>query len=180
MSSDERDGGRKESPDDTDVVIGKVVSVNVPRRELRITPETSHPERFHNLHDLRLSIGNRAIVFELEKVRVTKSFVIAHVVTQDDELVSKARGANVVVSRSQRFRLPENEYYIDDLIGLIVKDTNGNVVGRISEVWNTPANDIYRVVNDDGEEILLPAIEEVIIEVAIEAGVMTANTSLLG
>jgi 16S rRNA processing protein RimM len=179
LSNDGPGGGLREGPEDTDVVIGKVVSVNVPRRALRIAPETSHPERFHLLRDLRLKIGTQVAVFEIRKLRVTKALVIAEIVAEDDELVSKARGAKVLVSRSQRFQLPDNEYYIDDLVGMLVKDANGAVLGKISEIWTTPANDIYRVVGEEGAETLLPAIEGVILKVDTEAGVMTVNMSLL-
>ena len=84
-----------------------------------------------------------------------------------------------MVPRSERFPLPENEYYVDDLIGLVVKDQKGKVIGQLSEIWETPANDIYRVLDDGGREVLLPAIEEVILKVDTEGGEMVADTSNL-
>lgn len=173
-------GQQTGGPDEHDIIIGKVVSVNVLRRELRIAPTTSHPERFHELRSLRLRLRNHQI-FQLavRSVRMTPSTVIATVETEDDAQVALTRGAEVVVRWSDRFRLPENEYYVDDLIGLIVKDKQGRAVGRLREIWNTPANDIYRVLDDEGHEILLPAIEDVILKVDLDSGEITADVSLV-
>ena len=85
----------------------------------------------------------------------------------------------MVVSRSERFPLPQDEYYIDDLIGLVVKDSTGRELGRLKEVWHTPANDIYQVLDERGREILLPAIEDVIVSIDIERGELIADTSIL-
>lgn len=180
MSSDSQRGPLGGSPGERDIVIGKVVSVNVPRRELRIAPETSHPERFHALRHLRLKTRQEQTnLFAVERVRVTKSAVIAKVEAEDDSQIASARGALVMVPLSERFPLPENEYYVDDLVGLTVKDKEGSVVGRLCEIWTTPANDIYRVLGEDGRETLLPAIEDVVLKVDIESGEMIADISRL-
>lgn len=173
-------GQHSGDPDERDIIIGKVVSVHVPRRELRIAPTTSHPERFHELRSLRLRVpSHHTCQVAVRSIRITGSAVIATVETEDDAQVASFRGAEIVVRWSERFQLPENEYYVDDLIGLLVKDTEGRVVGRLREIWNTPANDIYRVVDDNGREILLPAIEDVILTVDTDAGEITADVSMM-
>jgi len=173
-------GQQSGEPDERDIIIGKVVSVHVLRRELRIAPTTSHPERFHDLHSLRLRLRNHhTFRLAVRNIRVTGSAVIATVEAEDDAQAASARGADVVVRWSERFRLPENEYYVDELIGLVVKDKQGRFVGRLREIWNTPANDIYRVVDDKGREMLLPAIEDVILAVDIAGGEITADISIV-
>ena len=180
LSSNSRNGRQGEKDAERDIIIGKIVSVNVPRRTVRISPETSYPERFHELRELRLRTkqGGR-LRLALEGVRITQSVVIAEVAVDSDETIASARGAVVVVPLSERFRLPENEYYEDDLIGLVVRDAEGSVIGRLREIWDTPANDIYQVLDDEGREILLPAVDEVILKVDIEAGEMVADISNL-
>ncbi len=161
-------------------MIGKVVSVNVPRRELRIVPETSHPERFHEMRELCLKTKQgQTLRLTLGGVRIIKSAVVAKVETDDEDQIASTRGAKIVVARSERFPLPEDEYYVDDLIGLVVKDKEGSIIGRLTEIWETPANDVYQVLDDDGHEILLPAIEDVVLRVDIEGGEMVADTSNL-
>jgi 16S rRNA processing protein RimM len=178
LSNNPRKGRHCEDSLEQEVIIGKVVSVNIPRRELRIAPETSHPERFHGLKEILLKAeGGRIIRLVLGGMRAAGSAFVAKVETDDDNVLASIRKASVIVSREDRFRLPENEYYIDDIVGLVVKDEGGKIIGRLSEVLETPANDIYQVIDDEGRETLLPAIEDVILHVDIEGGEMKVDIS---
>jgi 16S rRNA processing protein RimM len=180
LSNEPERGLASGSPDENDIIIGKVVSVNVPRREVRIAPETSHPERFHLLRQLRLKTKeNRALILPVVSVRVTRQGVIARIDSENADEIAAARGATVFVPRSERFPLPRDEYYIDDLLGLVVKDPGGRVVGRVAEVWRTPANDIYQVLDEAGREFLVPAVEDVVITIDLERGEMIANIAIL-
>ncbi len=181
LSSNPERGHEGRSPyEESDVVIGRVISVNVPRRELRIAPDTSHPERFHSLRQLRLQTADKKIlILPIVSIRLTEKAAIAKVECTDADEIAGTRGALVMVRLSERFPLPEHEYYIDDLIGLRVKDPSGRVLGFLKEVWQTSANDIYQVVDDRGGEILLPAIEDVIIRVDLESGELIADISTL-
>ena len=175
MSSDTPNSGKS---GETDIIIGRVVSVNVPKRQIRIAPETSYPERFERMRELRLRTGAGAeVVVTLDDIRVTQKAVIASVRSESGEEIASFRGAKVVVRRSERHPLPEGEHYADDLVGLTVKDTSGGVIGILREVWETPANDVYQVLDNGGREILLPAIEDVILEVDVEGGVMVVDVS---
>ncbi len=68
--------------------------------------------------------------------------------------------------------LPEGEYYHHQLIGLVVIDESGTELGRISEIIRTGSNDVYVVQSAEGEELLLPALSDVILEVMLEQGAM--------
>jgi len=180
LSSDTANNHQSDDSADSEIIIGRIVSVNVPHKQLRIAPETSHPERFHLLKELRLRTKDGAeIYFVLCNIRITGKAIIANVSAESDDEIASVRGATVIVDRSERFPLPDNEYYVDDLIGLVVSDVRGTAIGRLTEVWETPANDIYQVLDDNGREILLPAIEDVILEVDIEGGRMVADISNL-
>jgi 16S rRNA processing protein RimM len=180
LSSNTANNHQSDDVTDSDVVIGRIVSVNVPQKQLRIAPETSYPERFNLLQELRLKTkAGDDICLAPCDIRITQKVIIVSVSAENDNEIASLRGATVVVDRSERFPLPDDEYYIDDLVGLVVRDTQGNVIGRLAEVWETPANDIYQVLDDDGREILLPAIDDVILEVDIEGGQMVADISNL-
>ena len=180
MSSNTANNHQGDDAADSDIIIGRIVSVNVPKKQLRIAPETSYPERFNLLQELRLKTKEGAdICLAPCDIRITQKAIIVSVSAENDNEIASLRGATVVVDRSERFSLPDDEYYIDDLVGLVVKDAQGSVIGRLAEVWETPANDIYQVLDDDGREILLPAIDDVILEVDIEGGRIVVDISNL-
>lgn len=69
--------------------------------------------------------------------------------------------------------LPEDVYFIQDIIGLVVKDIDsGEVYGKISEVYQNGATDVYSIKKENGTELMFPYIDEVVKKIDIEAGEM--------
>jgi 16S rRNA processing protein RimM len=79
------------------------------------------------------------------------------------------RGSTLWLTREQVGELPEGRYFVEDIIGLAVYCENGEMIGRVEEVLCMPASDIY-VVRGEGGEILLPVIDEVVLEIDVEGG----------
>ena len=77
------------------------------------------------------------------------------------------RNTVIEANRSTK-KLPENTYYIADLINLDVYTDENNFLGKVKDIYNTGANDIYSIETPEGKEILLPAIKDVIKQIDIE------------
>ena len=73
-----------------------------------------------------------------------------------------------MVNRELLGELPDGTYYICDLIGCVVKTTSGQVLGKLDDVIKTGSNDVYSVRNEEGKQVLIPVIDEVIMAVDIE------------
>ncbi len=73
------------------------------------------------------------------------------------ESVARLRGAHLLVPRSQTHPLPEDTFYVFDIVGLDAVTESGDVIGRVKDVLSLPGNDVY-VVDQDGEELLIPAV----------------------
>ena len=71
--------------------------------------------------------------------------------------------------------LGEDEYYVGDLIGMDVLLENGEKFGVLRDVMETGANDVYVVEQVNGDEILLPAIHECILDVNVDENTMTVH-----
>jgi 16S rRNA processing protein RimM len=68
--------------------------------------------------------------------------------------------------------LPEGEYYVFQLEGLSVRHAeDGTDLGELTEIIPTPAHDVY-VVAKDGREVLFPAVEEVVVHIDLDQGVI--------
>jgi 16S rRNA processing protein RimM len=106
--------------------------------------------------------------------------VITGVRPHDKYLLLKFEGMNTCdeVGRLRNFlvyvrfdslpKLPAGEYYFHQLMGLTVVDESGTILGVLEEILETGANNVYVVRTPDGKEILLPAIEPVILSIDIE------------
>jgi len=71
------------------------------------------------------------------------------------------RGSLLVVRREEVHPLPEGFHYVFEIVGLEVETEAGERIGRVVDVLPMPANDVY-VVDRDGTEVLLPAIQDLI------------------
>jgi 16S rRNA processing protein RimM len=92
----------------------------------------------------------------------------------DRTAAEELRGA---VLLAPRVDLPEpdaDEWYVPDLVGLVVATEDGRELGRLEEILKLPAHDVY-VVRGSGGEILLPAIADVVLGVDVAAGRMTVH-----
>ena len=81
---------------------------------------------------------------------------------------------HIKVSTAEVVPLPEGSYYIFQLIGLECVTTTGLSLGRITEVLQTGANDVYVIKPPPGltdqAEILIPVLPHVVLEVDLERG----------
>ena len=69
--------------------------------------------------------------------------------------------------------LDEDTYFIQDLIGMEVKDADtGFMYGKIADVMQTGANDVY-VIKGEEKEYLVPAIADVVVSTDIDGNIMT-------
>ena len=88
---------------------------------------------------------------------------------EDRNAADALRGLKVSVPYERLERLPEDEHYWEDLIGLRVETEDGQVLGVLEGIFPTGSNDVF-VCRAQGRELLLPAIAEVIRSVDIAAG----------
>ncbi len=80
-------------------------------------------------------------------------------------------GGELLVRRDQFPETDPDEYYWADLIGLRVVTDGGNQLGLLKEIIETGSNDVY-VVQGGEKEYLIPALEDVILNIDLAAGTM--------
>ncbi len=83
-------------------------------------------------------------------------------------------GGELLIPREQFPETDEGEYYWVDLIGLRVFTDDGNELGTLREIIETGSNDVY-VVKGKGKEVLIPALDDVVGNIDLEAGTMTVT-----
>ena len=153
-------------PDDVDdalVAIGRVAKPRGIHGEAHLVAMTDYPERFEALESVVLQRhdGTRLTV-RVERVKAYGSrLAIKFRGYGTPEAVSGLRGAHLLVPRDQTHPLPEDVFYVFDIVGLDVVTEAGDPVGRVTDVLSLPAQDVY-VVDRDGEELLLPAVRDVL------------------
>lgn len=85
------------------------------------------------------------------------------------------RNQIVNVKTATRPALPAGQYYHHQMIGMIVMEDSGDELGRLTEIIETGANDVYVVTSEEGKELLLPSIKQVVLDVDVEANRMLVH-----
>jgi len=80
-----------------------------------------------------------------------------------------------VPSTNKRRELQPGEYYSDEIIGLSVRDDLDQELGKVSEIIETGANDVYVVSKPGERDILLPVIPDVIQKIDIVKGEISVH-----
>ena len=91
----------------------------------------------------------------------------------DRNAAESLRGKEITIRREDAVALPEGRFYWHQVIGLTVIHASTNqVFGRVTDIVETGANDVYVVRPEQGREILVPAIKDVVKEIDPENGRM--------
>ena len=149
--------------------VGVITSTHGVKGEVKVFPTTDDPQRFNELKDVILDTGKGLIPLEVEGVKYFKQMVILKFKGIDNiNDIEKYRGKDLLVTRDNAIKLEEGEYFIYDIINSDVYTDTGNKLGVLTEVITNAANDVYVVKMADGKEVLLPAIDECVLNVDIE------------
>lgn len=153
------------------VTIGKVTKPFGIRGEVKIFPYTETFEVFERSQHLTLDGDSlKVLALRIHKGTVLATFEGISSRDQAQELT----GRLVRTSEENLPPIQEDEYYWYELIGMKVTTVENRELGAISNIIRTGANDVLCVDGPSGE-ILLPMIEDVIVEVDTENGAMLVD-----
>lgn len=146
--------------------IGKIVGTHGLKGEMRVDPWCDSPQFLCEFKTLYLAKGNTKL--EVSS-RPHKNIAIVKAKGVDSiEDADKLRGKILYMNRNDA-KLGEGEYFIQDLIGMIVADVDtGAEYGTLTDVLKTGANDVYQVTDSNKKDYLIPVIDDVVISVSLE------------
>ena len=156
--------------------VGQIVNTNGLKGLLKINPFTDDITRFERLKTILVEHKKELLEFEIESVRYQKKQVLLKLKGIDTiEEAEKYREDYLKIKRNKEEKLPEDTYYIVDLIGLDIYTENGELLGKLDDIFSTGSNDVYVVKNSEGKQILLPAISDVIKNIDLEQKKIVVN-----
>ena len=149
--------------------IGQIVNTHGIKGEIKITPFTNDITRFDDLEEVYVKSKIESKLYKVEGVRYHKNMVLLKLEgINTPEQADLLRNAYLEVDRENAVPLKEGTYYIVDLIGLEVYTDEGKLLGKVDDIYNTGANDIYVIKDELGKQVLLPGIKDVIKNVDLE------------
>jgi len=153
------------------IAIGRITRPHGLKGAVRVTPLTDTPDRFRRLRQVVVERPDGTqVTLAVESVSGSADATLLKFRGIDSsEQAGDLRGAFLLVRREDAPALPEDTFYVFDLIGYDVLTGDGQVVGSLSDVLRFPANDAYVVRLHPGrcvgpspgpEEVLIPAVKD--------------------
>ena len=149
--------------------VGVISNTHGIRGEVKVYPTTDNVRRFDDLKEVILDTGKEQLNLHVTSVKYFKNMVILKFKEFDNiNDIIPYKGMDLLVTRENAIPLEEGEYYIADIIGSKVITDEDKILGTLTDVLQAGANDVYVVKTKDGKEVLLPSIEECILDRDIE------------
>jgi len=129
---------------------------------------TDNPERFKTLRETIVEVRDRRIRFRIESCTATpKGWLIKLEGVDDKDRADQLKGGYLLTEASELPELEDGNYYLFDLIGVEVFTTSGEQLGKIVEINQYPANDVYLIEGDKGR-LSIPAIRDIVKKVDLK------------
>jgi 16S rRNA processing protein RimM len=159
--------------------VGKIVNTHGIRGELKVLSQTDFPDlRFAKDSELIFvdPEDKQQITAVVDSAREHKGMFIVRF-RQWDEInqVEKYKGWSVKVNEDNLAELEEDEYYYHEIVGCTVVTEDGRELGKITEILAPGANHVWVVKPPKGKDILIPVIDEVIVDVDVDAKRVTVE-----
>ena len=154
------------SPEPEFITIGKILSPWGIKGKLRVEVETDFSQRFAS--SSKVYIKQQPMTIDSAEWHKGKAIIKINTIDCIED-AANLRGQPVEINHDQLQPLPEGQYYHFQLIGLEVQTTQGESLGKITEILTMPSNDTY-VVDGTRGEILIPATEDVIKSIDLDKG----------
>jgi len=154
------------------IKVGQAVNAVGLKGELKVYHYSDYKERFEELSKVYLD----NTLYKINGVRYMKDMVILKLQGIDDRTeAEKHKGEDIFFDKVDMRVLPEDTYYITDLIGLSVVDEKADRIGTISDVIQNSAQDLYEVERENHSKFLIPAVEEFILKIDMNSRTMTVK-----
>lgn len=143
--------------------IGQIVNSYGIKGFLKVVPFTDDVTRYNNLKTIYIEKNKKLQEMEIEEVKYHKNLVLLKLKGIDDiNDTLQFKNCYIKIDRKDAVDLPENTYFIVDLIGMEVYTDEDILLGKLVDVFPTGSNDVYVVKDELGKQTLLPAIGDVI------------------
>lgn len=158
--------------------VGVILRPHGVKGALKVLPLSDDPGRFNALSDAYLEIAGKYQSVKVKNATVSGEDVYLQLEGYEDRNAAETlRNRYLCVDRKNARKLPKGEYFVVDLIGCEVFDTDGISYGKLTEVYFTGANDVYEIKGE--QKLLLPALRKVLKEVDIENKKITLYKDVL-
>ena len=159
--------------EDNFILIGKVVSAVGIKGEVKVYTYSDNWDNYKQDNSVYIGDDKNIDLIKIESLRIQKGLpIIKFEKVADRTQAEKLVSFNLFVDMDNLDELPEGTYYIRDLIGCEVHDLNEGPIGKIEDVSQNAAQDLYKIRTKTGKEIYVPAVKEFVKKIDMETRII--------
>ena len=156
--------------DDTLIALGQIARPRGLSGELVIWPYQPDSRSFRRGLPVILQTGDESLETKIEFVRPAgKRLGMKFEKIDDRDTAAHFAGGELKCRLAELPKRKKGEFFVFDLVGLDVKDDDGNVVGKVKEIMSLPANDAIVIEYEDAD-IMIPMIKNAIETISLDEG----------
>ena len=157
--------------------MGGVVKPHGIRGEFCIKSYADSPSIFGRVGSLYLQDGNKnPEPFTVRSWREHKGLILLQVQgVEDRDRAEELRGRVVLVQENDLPELEDGQVYLYQMMGCRVALEDGTDIGVLDSFFESSQQETWVIVNEQKQEILLPAVPEFVLDVDLDAGVITVD-----
>lgn len=167
------------SPADV-LLVGTLGRARGLKGHVRVRPHTDDPDRFFDLRQAYLREGDAFTPLTIAQTEVDGESVVLRFEGVDDRTAAEAlNGKDIYINRQDAVDLPEDVYFIVDLVGCRVADDKGAFIGRVADVLQPGSADVYVLRDGPRGEVMFPALKDLILSTDIQNKQITVSAQRL-
>ncbi len=152
------------------VSVGKILNFHGVQGEAKVGFSKNQQDFFLNLKEVFVKDGNEFKPLKITRSRINKNFAIVKFenINSINELLPLKSSLIFVEEQTIRDNLEEDEFLIDELVGLGIFDANDNKLGFVVGVSNNGANDLLSVKTNSKKICLIPFVKAIVVDVSLK------------
>ncbi len=147
------------------ILIGKIAKPQGIRGELKIQPIADSPEVFDSLKKVYID----GTAFKIYSARITPGGVYLVLGGIADRNAAETYRGKSVYAEKDDIPLPEDRWFIEDVIDCAVSFENQEPLGKITDIVTRGGTDFYTVKTDDGKIVSFPFLKDMVVEVNVSS-----------
>lgn len=146
------------------IKVGKIVNAVGLKGEVKVYNYSDSSEIYEITPEMY--VGSELL--QIENVRLQKNMVILKLEGINDRNAAEAaKGRDIFITEDDLPELEDGEYYVRDLIGMTVEE-DGNVLGKVTDVLQNTAQDVFEVERKNGKQLLIPRVDEFVLDIDLD------------
>ena len=147
------------------ILIGKIVNAVGLKGEVRVYNYSDGTGIYEDTPEIY--VGD--VPMPVRSVRTQKNMVVLGLEGIDDRnAAEKAKGSLLYVTEEDLPELPEGEYYVRDIIGMDAVQDDGSHLGKVKDVIQNTAQDVFEIETDEGKQVLVPNVPDFVLEINLQ------------